>query len=103
VITYAGKVFYAASADEYDAVFLEVMTFSGNVGDDLLAVRKTDPSYFPQSGVWLFGSLCFDLEAYAAPLRALLQGGGLAPFYLVGPAAFNELIVSRHECRSPSK
>ena len=80
-------------------MLLEVVTFSGNVGDDLLAVREADPSHFPQSGVWLLRGLCLDLEAYAAALGTLLQSGGLAPFLLVCPADFNELIISWHECR----
>jgi hypothetical protein len=72
VVADAGQILYAASSDENDAVFLEVMTLSGNVGDDLLAIRQADPRDLPQSGVWLFRGLCLDLEAHTAALRALL-------------------------------
>ena len=47
VISYAREIFYSTAADEYDTVFLEVVTFPGNVSNNLLAVRKTDPCYFP--------------------------------------------------------
>lgn len=48
VVANAGKVFDPAAANEYDTVFLKVMSFAWNVGDDLLAVRKTDPSDLSQ-------------------------------------------------------
>jgi hypothetical protein len=38
VVSDAGKVFYAASADEHDAVFLKVVPLSADIGDHLLAV-----------------------------------------------------------------
>jgi hypothetical protein len=99
VISNPWKVFNSAAADEYDAVFLEVMTFSGNVGNDFLAIRKAHPSDFTQSGIRLFGRLCLNLKAYTSALRTLLQGRGLASFYLVCSACFNELIICGHECR----
>ena len=48
VVTDAREVFDPAASYEYDAVFLKVMSFSGNVRDDLLAVRQADPSDLPQ-------------------------------------------------------
>ena len=38
VVAYARKVFDPAAAHQYDAVFLEVMSFTGNVSDDFLAI-----------------------------------------------------------------
>jgi hypothetical protein len=75
VVADAGKVFYAASADEDDAVFLEVMAFTADIGDDLLAVRKADPCDLSEGRVRLLRGLGFDLDADAPFLSTLLQSG----------------------------
>jgi hypothetical protein len=49
VVSDAGKVFDPAAADEYDAVFLQVMSFARDISDDLLAIGKTNPCYLSQS------------------------------------------------------
>jgi len=44
VISHPGKVFDAPSSDKHDAVFLEIVPLSSDVGDHFLAVREADPS-----------------------------------------------------------
>ena len=40
VVADTGKVLYTAAADEHDRVLLQVVTFTGDVGVDLLAVGE---------------------------------------------------------------
>lgn len=39
VVTYTRQVFYPAATNQHDAVLLEVVTFTRDIGDDLGAVR----------------------------------------------------------------
>lgn len=48
VVSHAGEVFDPAAADEYDAVFLQVMSFAGDISDDFLAIGQSDPGDLPQ-------------------------------------------------------
>jgi len=73
VVTNSREVFYAAPADEDDAMFLEVMTLSADISDDLFSVRKTNPSHFSERRVRLFWGFCLHLKADASALRTLLQ------------------------------
>src|SRR5882757_5364029 len=42
VISNAGKIFHTTTANEHDRVFLQIVSFAGNVGDDFLAVGQAD-------------------------------------------------------------
>jgi hypothetical protein len=46
VIANTRKVLYTAATNEHDAVFLEVMAFTADVGDHFLPGRETNPCYF---------------------------------------------------------
>src|SRR5207245_5168613 len=50
VVANAGKITHAAAADQDDRVFLEIVSFTANVGRDLLAVGQPNPRHLPQSG-----------------------------------------------------
>jgi hypothetical protein len=49
VVADAGKVFDPSATYKHDAVFLQVMSFAGDIGDDFLAVRE--PAEFGFLGV----------------------------------------------------
>jgi len=56
----------ATSAQEYDCVFLEVVSLSWNVCRNFNAVGEANTSDLADSGVWLLWSLCGYFDAYAA-------------------------------------
>ena len=72
MVANAGKVFDPATAHQYDAMFLKIMAFAGDICDDFLAIGQTNPSYLPECGVWLFRGLGLNLEANASALWTLM-------------------------------
>jgi hypothetical protein len=48
------------------------MAFAADIGDDFLAIGKTNPGYFTQGRVRLLGGFRLDLQADATSLRAPL-------------------------------
>src|SRR3546814_18488428 len=54
VIAHAGKVAYTAAADQHNAVFLEVVAFAGDVGDDFALVGQADLGNLAERRVRLF-------------------------------------------------
>lgn len=46
MVTYTGEVFYTTAAYHNDTVLLQVMTFSGDVGVNLLLVRQANTCHF---------------------------------------------------------
>jgi hypothetical protein len=95
------EVFHFSPTHENDAVLLEVVTFSTDVGDDFFPVREADPSHFSQSRVRLFRGLSLYLKAYTSSLRALVQGGGFFTSYFRFTACLNELVNCRHLWPTP--
>ena len=49
VVTYTRKVLYTTATYQYDGVFLQVVTFTRNVGVYFLTVGQTYTSYFTHS------------------------------------------------------
>ena len=72
------------------------MADTRDVTCDLDAIRQTNPSYLPQSRIWLFGCSGVNPSAYASALRARLKCGGFRFGYLLGSSFSNELIDGRH-------
>src|SRR5690606_31755388 len=73
VVTYPWKVFHPATSDQYDRVFLKVVTFTRNVSVNFLLVRQTHTSYFPQSRVRLLRSSSVNTCTYTTTLRTGIQ------------------------------
>jgi hypothetical protein len=84
-------------------VFLKIMAFARDIGDDFLTIGQAHPSDLPECGIWLLRGLGLDLEANASALWTLMQGRGLASFGLECASCLNELVVCRHGCLSPKK
>ena len=92
VITYTGQVLYTAAADHNYRVFLQRMTYAGDVSGHFVTIGQTDTGDLTQCGVGLLRSRSTDCGADASLLggtevgllvlesvQALLhcRGGGL--------------------------
>ena len=73
VIAYTAEVLHTTTANEHDAVFLEVVAFTGDVGVDLLRVGKTHTSHFTHGGVRLFGGGCVHANTNTTTLRSVVE------------------------------
>ncbi len=86
------------------------VTFTLNVGGNLLLVRQSDPGYFSQGGIGLFGSHCLDdctntpfkgrrncLHLAIFGIKKLPEDGGSDFFGLTFAPMLNELINCWHQ------
>ena len=78
MITYTRQILHTTSADQHDGVLLEIMTFTGNIGDHLYLIRQTHLGHLAQSGVGLLGSRRIYTGTYSTTLRTSIQSPGLA-------------------------
>ena len=69
VIAHPGKVLYAASADQHNRVFLQVMADARNVRGDFNPVCQAHASHFAQGGIRLLGCLRVNTRTHATALR----------------------------------
>jgi hypothetical protein len=67
------QVFYAPAADQYDRVFLKIMSFSTDVRGHLHTIGKPDAGDLAQRGVRLLGGGGIDPGAYTSFLRTTLK------------------------------
>src|SRR3546814_453422 len=98
VIAHAGKVAYTAAADQHNAVFLEVVAFAGDVGDDFALVGQADLGNLAERRVRLFRGRRIDTGANAALLRVRFHGRDLGVRLLRRPALADQLVDRGHEC-----
>ncbi|VTM73929.1 Uncharacterised protein [Raoultella planticola] len=54
VVTNTRKVFYTTATDQDHGVFLQVVTFTADVGGDFETVSQTNTANFTQCGVRFF-------------------------------------------------
>src|SRR5690606_19661603 len=73
VVTHTGKIADTAAADQHDAMFLEVVAFAGDVGDDFALVGQADLRNFTECRVRLFRGRRIDASANAALLRVCVH------------------------------
>lgn len=97
VITDTWKVFYPATANKNDRVFLEVVTFTTDVSDDFKAIGKADFGNFTKRGVRLLRSASHHLEANATALRAVDESRRFRLLDWNVASFANELINGRHD------
>ena len=96
VVTHTGQVFHTTTADQHDAVFLKIVTFTTDVGDDFVTVGQTNFGHLTKSGVGLLRGASHHLKADAATLRALCKRRRLRLYRLVFAAVSDELIDGGH-------
>ena len=97
VVANAGKVPDPATTNEDDRVFLEVVTFTTDVGTDLTTVGEAHTCNLPQGGVWLLRGLGSHLKADATPLGTGIEVTNLGLGVRLPARLANELIDRRHE------
>src|SRR5690606_32160173 len=78
VVANTRQVLDTTTADQNDRVFLQVVAFAADVGDDFEAVGQTHFGDFTQSGVRLLGGRGVDTCANTTALWAVLERRALA-------------------------
>src|SRR5690349_19866347 len=73
VVTHTGQVLDTTAANQHHAVFLQVVAFAADVGDDFEAVGQAHLGDLTQSGVGLFRRRGVHTGAHTAALRRILH------------------------------
>jgi hypothetical protein len=95
VIPNPRQVFDPSSSNKNDGMFLEVMTYAGNITCNLNVIREPDSSHFSHGRIRLLGSRCEYTGAHAALLWAAFQCGRFALVLLCQSPFSNQLIDCR--------
>ena len=73
VIAHTWQILYAAATDHDDRVFLEVVTFTGDISSDFHAIGQTDTSNLAESGVRFLRGGRGDLDAHTTLERTIVE------------------------------
>jgi hypothetical protein len=73
VVTNTRKVLYTTATHENNGVFLQIVTFTRDVGRNFVTGGKAHTGNLTESGVRLLGGHRLNDETNAAALRALLE------------------------------
>ena len=73
VITYTGEVFHTAAANKHDAVFLQVVTFAGDVCIDLFLICQPYTGHLTHGGVRLLGGCSVNTYTNTTSLRTSIK------------------------------
>ena len=73
MVTNARQVLHTTAANQNDAVFLKIVAFTSDIGDDFKAVGQAHLGNFTKSGVRLLRSCCVNTGADTAFLRAVVE------------------------------
>src|SRR5699024_851864 len=96
MVAHTGEILHTAAAHEHDRVLLEVVALTGDVGDDLEAVRQADLGDFPQRRVRLLGGRGVHAGANATTKRIGLQRRRFLFLENVAAAPTDELVDRWH-------
>jgi hypothetical protein len=96
LIADTGQVANAAAADKNNRVFLQIVSFAGDVNSDFFGVAQTHAGDFSKSRIRLLGSHGPDDQANALLLRATFQDGALGALALNDAIATDQLIDGWH-------
>src|SRR5438477_534824 len=96
VIAHAGKILYAAAADQHDRVLLQVVAFAADIANHLEAIGQAYFRHLAQSRVRLFRRGGVDARANASLLRAALERRHLALRHRSYTPLANQLIDRWH-------
>ncbi|EDP62462.1 30S ribosomal protein S7 [alpha proteobacterium BAL199] len=96
VIANARKVLHAAASDHDDRVLLQIVTFAGNVADDLKAVGQTHTRDFTKRRVRLLRGRRVDAGANTTLLRTRLKRRNLVPLHRHLAPVVDQLVDRRH-------
>ena len=73
VILYTRKVFYPSASYQDDRVLLKIVSFTADIGDDLISTCESDFCYLSQCRVWLLWCSGIHSGADASSLRTAFQ------------------------------
>jgi len=96
VVATSGKILYSSPSNQHHGVFLQVVSNSRDVTDDLCPVGQADLCHFAQGGVWLFRGRSVDPDADPASLWTLLKSRGVFLCNLAFPSLADELTQRGH-------
>ena len=96
MVTHTGKIAYTAAADQNNRVFLQVVAFAGDVGNDFALVGQADLGNLAESGVRLLRRRGIDAGANTALLRVLIHRRDLAFGLLRNATLADQLVDCRH-------
>src|SRR5688572_5343088 len=96
VVADAGQVLHTTAADEHDGVLLQVVAFTGDIGDHLDPVREPHARDLAQRRVRLLRRRRVDAHADAALLRAFLESRRSRLRLDLAAALANQLVDRRH-------
>ena len=96
VVANAVKVFNPTTTEENNAMFLQVVSFIGNIGNNLITSGQPYLGNFSYGRVWLFRSTGSNLYAYSPTERASLECRRLSFCFLQTTIFSNQLIDGRH-------
>src|SRR3990172_12328630 len=96
MIAHTRKVANTSSAHQDYRVFLKIVINAGDIRGNFLAIGQTNPSYLPQRGVRLLGSLGLHDQADRPALRPLIQVADLGLLLDLASTHANKLINRRH-------
>lgn len=95
-VPYPRQVANSSAANQHNGVFLQVVTFSGNVRRTFFSVGKTNTSHLSKSRVRLLRGHCLHLQANATFLRTTLKKWCLILRFLLLSRLSNQLVNCRH-------
>jgi len=75
MVTHAGEILDATSADQDDRMLLKIVTFTGDIRRDFDPVGETNAGDLTKSRVGLLGRRRVDADTNPTALRATLEGG----------------------------
>src|SRR5690606_11025040 len=101
MVTHTRQVLYTTAADQHHAVLLQVVAFTTDVGGHFVAVGQAHTAHLAKRGVRLLRGGGVYPGAYAATLRAALQGHRVTLFYFALARLAHQLIYSCHESNAP--
>jgi hypothetical protein len=96
VISHTGEILYSTATNQYNRVFLQVVTLATDITGHFMPIREPYASDLTQRGIWLFRSGCVHTSTHASPLRTRFQrrNGGVHTFRT--PRLPDQLIDSCH-------
>ena len=96
VITNTGKVLYTTTTYQDDTVFLQIVSFVGNVGDDFNTGGEAHLRNFTDRGVQLLGRTGHDLHTDAAAEGIVFKRTRLGLGFLHSARIADKLVNGRH-------
>ena len=96
MVPHGGKVFHSSSTHEHHAVFLKIVSFTGDVGVDFDPGRHPHTSHLTEGGIRFFGSHRPNPRANPSALRTSLQRRNLCLLRFTLAAMPNELAYCWH-------